>query len=57
MISAVDQNANTFTITGKSNRECSKSQNKTTTKNGTTASMRDVTENEEASGLYWKNAA
>ena len=57
MISAVDQNANTFTITGKKQSRVFKVTGKTAnTKGGNTASMKDITENEEASGSYWKNA-
>jgi hypothetical protein len=57
MISAVDQNAKTFTIAGKKQSRVFKVTDKTTvTKDGKTASMQDITENEEASGSYWKNA-
>ncbi len=57
MISAVDQSAKTFTITGKKQSRVFKVTDKTTVaKNGKTVSMRDITENEEASGSYWKNA-
>src|SRR5436190_8058155 len=57
MISAVDQNAKTFTIAGKNQSRTFKVTDKTSvTKAGKTASMMDITENEEASGSYWKNA-
>jgi hypothetical protein len=57
MISAVDQNAKTFTITGKKESRVFKVTDKTSIfKNGKAATMKDITENEEASGLYWKNA-
>jgi len=57
MISAVDQNAKTFTIAGKKQSRVFKVTGKTAiTKGGNTASMKDITENEEACGSYWKNA-
>jgi hypothetical protein len=55
MITAVDQNAKTFTIAGKAKSRVFKITNKTAiTKGGTAASMQDITENEEASGSYRK---
>jgi hypothetical protein len=57
MISAVDQNAKTFTITGKKESRVFKITDKTSiSKNEKAATMKDITENEEASGSYWKNA-
>src|SRR6266581_6658192 len=57
MVSAVDQNAKTFTIAGKAKSRVFKVTNKTAiTKSGKAASMQDITENKEASGSYWKNA-
>ena len=57
MISAVDQNAKTFTIAGKKTSRVFKVTDKTTiTKGGNTAGMQDITENEEASGSYYKDA-
>jgi hypothetical protein len=57
MISAVDQNAKTFTITGKKESRVFKVTDKTSiSKSGKAATMKDITENEEASGAYWKNA-
>ena len=57
MISAVDQSAKTFAIAGKKQSRVFKITDKTSiTKSGITASMQDITENEEASGSYWKNA-
>jgi len=57
MISAVDQNAKTFTITGKKESRVFKVTDKTSiSKSGKGATMKDITENEEASGSYWKNA-
>jgi hypothetical protein len=54
MISAVDQNAKTFTIAGKKTPRVFKITDKTTiTKGGNTAGMQDITENEEASGSYY----
>jgi hypothetical protein len=56
MISAVDQNAKTFTITGKKESRVFKVTDKTSiSKSGKGATMKDITENEEASGSYWKN--
>ena len=57
MISAVDQNAKTFTIAGKKQSRPFTVTDKTSiTKGAKTATMQDITENEEASGSYWKNA-
>jgi hypothetical protein len=57
MISAVDQNVKTFTITGKKESRVFKVTDKTSiSKSGKAATMKDITENEEASGSYWKNA-
>ena len=57
MISAVDQDAKTFTLAGKRQSRVFKVTDKTSiTKSGKPATMADVTENEEASGSYWKNA-
>jgi hypothetical protein len=57
MISAVDQNAKTFTIAGKKTSRVFKVTDKTTiTKGENTAGMQDITENEEASGSYYKDA-
>jgi hypothetical protein len=57
MISAVDQNAKTFTLSGKKQSRVFKVTDKTSiTKAGKPATMTDVTENKEASGSYWRNA-
>jgi hypothetical protein len=57
MVSAVDQSAKTFTIAGKEKSRVFKVTNKTTvTKGGNAATMKDIAENEEVSGSYWKNA-
>jgi hypothetical protein len=57
MISAVDQNAKTFTIAGKKQSRAFTVTDKTSiTKGAKTVTMQDITENEEASGSYWRNA-
>ncbi len=57
MISAVDQNAKKFTITGKKESRVFNITDKTSiSKRGKAATVKDITENEEASGSYWKNA-
>ena len=57
MVSAVDQNAKTFTIAGKKQSRIFKVTDKTSiTKGAKAATTQDITENEEASGSYWKNA-
>ena len=56
MISAVDQKAKTFTTTGKEKSRVFKVTDKTTvTKGGNAVTMKDIAENEEVSGSYWKN--
>jgi hypothetical protein len=55
MISAVDQRAKTFTIAGKEKSRVFKITDKTVLlKAGQTATMKDVTANEEVRGSYWK---
>ena len=57
MISAVDQNAKTFTIAGKKqSRTFTVTDQTSITKGAKSATMQDITENEEASGSYWRNA-
>ena len=57
MISAVDQNTKTFTIAGKQKSRVFKITDKTMiTKGAATATMKEIAENEEVSGSYWKNA-
>src|ERR1700676_727425 len=57
MVSAVDQNAKTFSIAGKSSSRVFKVTDKTAvTKAGKPATMADITENVEVSGSYWKAA-
>lgn len=54
-ISAVDQSAKTFTITGKEKSRVFKVTDKTTvTKDGNPATMSDIAENDEVRGSYWK---
>ena len=56
MISAVDQKAKTFTTAGKEKTRVFKVTDKTTvTKGGNAATIKDIVENEEVSGSYWKN--
>ncbi len=56
MVSAVDQKAKTFAIAGKEKSRVFKVTAKTTvTKGGNAATMKDIAENEEVSGSYWKN--
>ena len=56
-ISAVDQNAKTFTVGGKQGSRVFKvTENTTITKAGAAATMTDIVENEKARGTYLKNA-
>jgi len=57
MISAVDGRAKTFTIAGKVKSRVFKVSDQTTiTKTGAPATMKDVVQNEEVRGSYWKEA-
>ena len=57
MISATDEKAKTFTITGKEKSRVFKITDKTVlTKAGVTATMKDIAVNEEVRGSYWKAA-
>lgn len=57
MISAVDEKAKTFTISGKeASRTFKITDRSVLTKAGAAATMKDVTANEEVRGSYWKNA-
>ena len=57
MISAVDSRAKTFTIATKSKSRVFKiSDQSVITKTGTPATMKDIVENEEVRGSYWKEA-
>jgi hypothetical protein len=56
MVSAVDQKNKTFTISGKEATRVFKVTNKTGIVKGATAgTMKDIADNEEVSGAYWKN--
>jgi len=56
MVSAVDQKSRTFTISGKQAPRVFKVSNKTQILKGTaTAAMKDIVDNEEVRGSYWKN--
>ena len=56
MVSAVDQKNKTFTISGKEATRVFKVTNKTGIMKGATAgTMKDIADNEEVSGAYWKN--
>jgi hypothetical protein len=57
MVSAVDQRAKTFTISSKEESRAFKVTDKTVvTKGANAATMKDIVENGEVSGSYWKNA-
>ena len=56
MVSAVDQNNKTFTISGKEATRVFKVTDKTSIMKGAAAgTMKDIVDNEEVSGAYWKN--
>jgi len=56
MVSAVDQKNKTFTISGKEATRGLKVTNKTGIRKGAAAgTMKDIANNEEVSGAYWKN--
>jgi len=57
MVSAVDQKNKTFTISGKQATRVFKITAKTQIIKGAAAgAMKDIVDNEEVSGSYWKNA-
>jgi hypothetical protein len=57
LISAVDTTAKTFTLAGKEKSRVIKITDKTIlTKAGNPATMKDLVENEEVRGSYWKQA-
>lgn len=57
MVSGVDQNAKTFTISGKGAARVFKITDRTIiTKGAANATMKDIVDNEEVSGAYWKTA-
>ena len=56
MVLAVDQNNKTFTISGKEATRVFKVTGKTSIMKGAAAgTMKDIVDNEEVSGAYWKN--
>lgn len=56
MVSAVDQKNKTFTISGKEATRVFKVTDKTSVMKGAAAgTMKDIVDNEEVSGAYWKN--
>ena len=55
-ITAVDQSAKTFTLSGKMARVVKVTDKTEITKDGNPATMSDITENEKVSGSYWKGA-
>jgi hypothetical protein len=56
MVSAVDQKNKTFTISGKEATRVFKVTDKTGILKGAAAgTMKDIVDNEEVSGAYWKN--
>ena len=56
MVSAVDQINKTFTISGKDATRVFKVTDKTSIMKGAAAvTMKDIADNEEVSGAYWKN--
>ena len=56
MVSAVDQKNKTFTISGKEATRVFKITDKTIILKGAgNGAMKDITDNEEVSGAYWKN--
>jgi hypothetical protein len=56
MVSAVDQKNKTFTISGKEATRVFKVTDKTRIMKGAAAGiMKDIADNEEVSGAYWKN--
>ena len=56
MVSAVDQKNKTFTISGKEATRVFKVTDKTSIMKGAASgTMKDIVDNEEESGAYWKN--
>jgi len=56
MVSAVDQKNKTFTISGKEATRVFKVTDKTSIMKGAASgTMKDIVDNEEVSGAYWKN--
>jgi hypothetical protein len=57
MVSAVDQKSKTFTISGKEATRVFKVTDKTSIMKGAAAgTMKDIADNQEVSGAYWKNS-
>lgn len=57
MVSAVDQKNKTFTISGKEATRVFKVTDKTSIMKGAaTGTMKDIADNQEVSGGYWKNS-
>jgi hypothetical protein len=56
MVSAVDQHAKTFSISGKKAARFRVTDKTAITKGANAATMNDIMENEEVSGSYWKAA-
>ena len=56
MVSAVDQKSKTFTISGKEATRVFKVTDKTSIMKGAAGgTMKDIVDNEEVSGAYWRN--
>ncbi len=57
MVSAVDHKNKTFTVSGKEATRVFKVTDKTSIMKGAaTGTMKDIADNEEVSGAYWKNS-
>src|SRR6266576_3192447 len=57
MVSAVDHKNKTFTVSGKEATRVFKITDKTSIMKGAaTGTMKDIADNEEVSGAYWKNS-
>jgi hypothetical protein len=55
-ITAVDQSAKTFTLSGKTARVIKVTDKTEVTRDGNPATISDIAENEKVSGSYWKSA-
>ena len=56
MVSAVDQTHKTFTISGKETTRVFKVTDRTSiTKGAAAGTLKDIVDNQEVSGAYWKN--
>lgn len=57
MVSGINQNTKTFTISGKGAARVFKITDRTViTKGAANATIKDIVDNEEVSGAYWKTA-